>query len=1083
MADDMEVDDFFEDDLEDDNDVLSGEPIETSTPEDCPETTSMYGNWRRPDPETPVDEKKDALIFQQIDIDHYIGHANKAVLAKGGIEIDNDATPIVRMFGIRKDETSVMVHVHGFVPYFYIKLSPYFRADRLESFRKVFNEALLSDMKTDSSQNITQAVLSVEIMERESMYGFTGNVKSRFMKIYVALPKLVGVAHRLLEKNPFNNFCLSPDNIAQMYESNIDYDIRFMIDTNVVGCNWIELPAGSYTLRKKGETKSRCQLECDIFVKDFISHAPEGEWSAVAPFRVLSFDIECAGRKGIFPEPEKDPVIQIASVVIRQGEAEPFIKTIFTLGKCASIVGVTVKCFNTEKELLTAWADFVRETDPDIITGYNIQNFDLYYLLTRANTLNSVTFPFLGRMRISRTLCRKKMIQSKQMGKRENHETNIEGRAQFDLLLALLRDYKLRSYSLNAVSYHFLGEQKEDVHHSIITDLQNGDELTRRRLAVYCVKDAVLPIRLLDKLMCIINYMEMARVTGVPMGYLLTRGQQIKVVSQLLRKAKGEGLLMPAMKPSTGAEFEGALVIEPKKGYYDVPIATLDFTSLYPSIMMAHNLCYTTYLTPDQKRFELKEDEYIRTPVGSYFVKSNKRKGLLPIILEDLLNARKKAKNDLKNETDPFKRKVLDGRQLALKISANSVYGFTGAQVGKLPCLAISTSVTAFGRQMIDHTKNFVEANFTLEKGYPANAEVVYGDTDSVMVRFGVTTVEEAMDLGRKAAAMVTETFVRPINLDFEKVYYPYLLINKKRYAGLYWTRPEKYDKMDCKGIETVRRDNCPLVSHLINNCLQKLLIDKDPNAAIKHAQKVIADLLQNRVDISQLIITKELTKIGGDYHAKQAHVELANRMAKRDAGSAPKLGDRVPYVIIAAPKGTAAYMKSEDPIYVLENSIPIDYQYYLDNQISKPLLRIFEPIIGDTKAESVLLKGSHTRTKTVVTSKVGALSAFTKKMDTCLGCRTVLKKENKGESNAVCKYCEPKEGEILQLHIGKMNELEVRFARLWTECQRCQGSVQDEVICTSKDCPIFYMRTRAKKSIIAQEEIVRRFGPSCDWY
>ena len=98
---------------------------------------------------------------------------------------------------------------------------------------------------------------------------------------------------------------------------------------------------------------------------------------------------------------------------------------------------------------------------------------------------------------------------------------------------------------------------------------------------------------------------------------------------------------------------------------------------------------------------------------------------------------------------------------------------------------------------MIDHTKNFVEANFTLGKGYPANAEVVYGDTDSVMVKFGVTTVEEAMELGRKAAVMVTETFIRPINLDFEKVYYPYLLINKKRYAGLYWTRSDKYDKMD----------------------------------------------------------------------------------------------------------------------------------------------------------------------------------------------------------------------------------------------------------------------------------------------
>ena len=155
---------------------------------------------------------------------------------------------------------------------------------------------------------------------------------------------------------------------------------------------------------------------------------------------------------------------------------------------------------------------------------------------------------------------------------------------------------------------------------------------------------------------------------------------------------------------------------------------------------------------------------------------------------------------------------VLDGRQLALKISANSVYGFTGAQVGKLPCLEISQSVTAFGRKMIEFTKNEVEQRYTVDNGYQFNAEVIYGDTDSVMVKFGVATVLEAMKLGQEAADFVPEKFVKPIKLEFEKLYHPYLLINKKRYAGLYFTRPEKHDKMDCKGIETVRRDNCPLV-------------------------------------------------------------------------------------------------------------------------------------------------------------------------------------------------------------------------------------------------------------------------------
>lgn len=166
----------------------------------------------------------------------------------------------------------------------------------------------------------------------------------------------------------------------------------------------------------------------------------------------------------------------------------------------------------------------------------------------------------------------------------------------------------------------------------------------------------------------------------------------------------------------------------------------------------------------------------------------------------------------------------------------------------------------------------------------------------------------------------------------------------------------------------------------------------RDPDSAVDYAKQIISDLLCNRIDISQLVITKELTKT--DYAAKQAHVELAAKMKKRDAGTAPKLGDRVPYIFTSAAKGTPAYQKAEDPLYVLDNNIPIDTTYYLENQLSKPLLRIFEPILGD-KAESLLLKGEHTRTRIVTTSRAGALAAFTKKKETCLGCKSVLPKVN----------------------------------------------------------------------------------------
>ncbi|KAH9517744.1 DNA polymerase delta catalytic subunit [Dermatophagoides farinae] len=1023
------------------------------------ETKRVHSRWCRPQPS--IDYKKDAIIFQQIDIDYYIGEARPDMPGPS-----QGPMPIMRMFGVTSDGISIMAHVHGFAPYFYVLAPKTFDSKICKQLLERLNKLILAELR-NNSENISDAVLSIDLVEKQSLYGYQKLGKTQFIKITLCLPRLISIAAKILTTTN-----LLGQSETKCFESNIEFEIRFMVDRNVVGCCWIELPVQSYQLRSADKYESRCQVELDVAYDKLIAYEPDEKWSSIAPLRVLSFDIECAGRKGIFPEPEHDPIIQIANYVTRQGESEPFIRVIFCLKTCLPIVDHEVRCYDDEKKMLQSWADFVREVDPDIITGYNIQNFDLGFLIDRAKTLKSSTFPFLGRIKRSQTKIRRAILQSKQMGKRENKIINIEGRVQFDLLLVILRDYKLRSYTLNAVSYHFLGEQKEDVHHSIITDLQNGNEQTRKRLAVYCLKDALLPLKLLDKLMSLINYMEMARVTGVPLSYLLARGQQIKVVSQLLRQALKQDLVMPAVRAEQGDDFSGALVIEPIRGYYGVPIATLDFASLYPSIMMAHNLCYTTLLTANEAK-QMDPDAYTKTPSGSYFVKQTIRKGLLPDILEQLLSARKNAKADLKKETDPFRKKVLDGRQLALKMSANSVYGFTGAQVGKLPCLEISQSVTAFGRVMIEKTKNLVETTYTVANGYGKDCMVIYGDTDSVMVNFGANTVEEAMKLGKEAADKISEKFDKPIKLEFEKVYYPYLLINKKRYAGLFWTRPEKFDKMDCKGIETVRRDNCPLVANLISACLHKILVERNPEAAVNHAKSVIADLLCNRVDISNLIITKELTKSDHEYAAKQAHVELANRMAKRDAGSAPKLGDRVPFVIIAAAKGTPAYMKSEDPIYVLENRIPIDTQYYLDNQISKPLIRIFEPIFRE-KTESVLLRGDHTRTKTVLTSKVGALFKYTNKRETCIKCKTSLPEKHE---YATCDYCVKDEQSIFKNEISKLTQFEEKFAKLWTQCQRCQGSLLEEVICTSCDCPIFYMRKKIKFDLAEQQKIIQRFG------
>lgn len=239
-----------------------------------------------------------------------------------------------------------------------------------------------------------------------------------------------------------------------------------------------------------------------------------------------------------------------------------------------------------------------------------------------------------------------------------------------------------------------------------------------------------------------------------------------------------------------------------------------------------------------------------------------------------------------------------------------------------------------------------------------------------------------------------------------------------------------------------------------------------------RYVKDTIADLLQNKVDMSKLVITKALTK--DDYAAKQAHVELARRMKKRDAGSAPGLGDRVAYVMVRGAAGAKNYEKSEDPIYVLENNVPIDTQYYLDNQLAKPLGRIFEHILGEKEAR-LLLTGDHTRTISVAAPSVGGLMKFAKKTQTCMGCKKPLKGKEES-AGAVCSDCAPRVGELYKKTLNRVSELEVRFSRLWTQCQRCQGSMHCEVICSSKDCPIFYMRMKAKKELEDTGKELSRF-------
>lgn len=298
------------------------------------------------------------------------------------------------------------------------------------------------------------------------------------------------------------------------------------------------------------------------------------------------------------------------------------------------------------------------------------------------------------------------------------------------------------------------------------------------------------------------------------------------------------------------------------------------------------------------------------------------------------------------------------------------------------------------------------------------------------------------------------------------------------------WTEVDHYDKMDTKGLETVRRDNCALVREVIQTSLDMILIKQDVKGAIAYVKSQISDLLQNKMDISHLVITKSLNKgaeyalgLGGkreDYKIKQAHVELAARMKKRDAGSAPQMGDRVPYVIITGAKGAANFEKAEDPIFVLENNLPIDSKWYLTNQLSKPLTRIFEPIINDVQKN--LLQGDHTRKIFIPTpaARKGSLMMFAVRTAQCLGCKAPLDEK----VGCLCRHCKPREAEIFLSKLSVMREAEIRYNELWASAQRIHGTVHSDIMCTGDACACqFYRRKKVQADIRLAQEILDKFG------
>ena len=355
---------------------------------------ALEAAWRRP-PLPPLDPATDEVTFQQFEADYAVGSIPPD-FARGSNE---SKAATVRLFGVTKGGHSVVAHVHGFRPYFYVRAPPGFGQNDLAGFQQALTARLKSQVP--AKDQTSQCVLHCGLVNRQSIMHFNFKQMQPFIRIVTALPSMVATARRLLEQG-----IMLPKFGAHQFdtfESNCAYALRYMVDRDIVGCSWVTLPKGAWRARPwvpSGGNISQaekpctlCQLEVDVWFSDVVAHGTEGEHMDIAPMRILSFDIECAGRPGVFPEAEVDPVIQIANHIVLQGKQTTVVKNIFTLKECAPISGAQVLSFDTEEEMLRSWHQFLIASDCDILTGYNIINFDLPYLLNRAVALKIKSFP------------------------------------------------------------------------------------------------------------------------------------------------------------------------------------------------------------------------------------------------------------------------------------------------------------------------------------------------------------------------------------------------------------------------------------------------------------------------------------------------------------------------------------------------------------------------------------------------------------------------------------------------------------------------------------------------------------------
>jgi DNA polymerase elongation subunit (family B) len=545
---------------------------------------------------------------------------------------------------------------------------------------------------------------------------------------------------------------------------------------------------------------------------------------------------------------------------------------------------------------------------------------------------------------------------------------------------------------------------KDDVTPKDIFRMTNGTDAERTVIAKYCIQDCNLVHYLANKVDVITGLVEMAKICSVPMSFLIIRGQGIKLTSYVAKKCREKRTLMPVIEKGNMMDgYEGAIVLEPKCNMYlDNPVACVDYASLYPSCMLSENFSHDSKVWTKEFDLEgnligetgekdkdgnfiydnLESYEYVNVSYDTYkYVNKEKVKSgtklcryaqfpegraIMPSILEELLTARKTTRKLIPQQTDDFMKNVLDKRQLAYKVTANSLYGQCGAKTSTFYEQDIAASTTATGRLLLLYGKRIIEECYgdricETENYGPVltKAEYVYGDTDSVFFTFnlqapdgtpirGEKALEITIELAKHAGHLASSFLKAPHDLEYEKTFMPFCLLSKKRYVGMLYEDDYKKGKRKEMGIVLKRRDNAPIVKDIYGGIIDILMKEQNIQKAVQFLNQSLDDIVCERTPIEKLIITKSLSSSYKNPN-QIAHKVLANRITDREPGNKPASGDRIPFIYIVNPKRDALQGdKIETPTFIRENKLKIDYSFYITNQIMKPVQQLFSLVLKD---------------------------------------------------------------------------------------------------------------------------------------